>query len=162
MKQFTLVKRGYDTEEVDDYISTLEQVVKSYKDKDNAIKNAIISAQMAADNMIKNAKLQADEYKIQIVAELQKVRKEVETQRVRVQAFQDVYNGLVRKYLTELDGDDISQVFKQLDDVDNLISALMEADIVVMPDNTADNSPDNQMDQPDNTPAVEEAPNSIF
>ena len=134
MEQFTLIKRGYDPEEVDKYIATLEQVIKSYKDKDNAIKNAIISAQVAADNMIKNAKLQADEYKGQIVKELEKVRQEVDRQRMRIQAFQDVYNGLVRKYLTELDGDDITQIFKRLDDVDNLIGMLMEADIVVMPE----------------------------
>ena len=60
LEQFTYVKRGYDPEEVEKYITTLEQVIKSYKDKDNAIKNAIISAQVAADNVVKNARLQAD------------------------------------------------------------------------------------------------------
>ena len=134
MEQFTQVKRGYDPQEVDKYIATLEQVIKSYKDKDNAIKNAIISAQVAADNMIKNAKLQADEYKGQIVKELEKVRQEVDRQRMRVQAFQDVYNGLIRKYLTEMDGDDVSELHKRLDDVDNLIAVLMEADIVSLPE----------------------------
>ena len=134
MEQFTQVKRGYDPQEVDEYIATLEQVIKSYKDKDNAIKNAIISAQVAADNMIKNAKLQADEYKGQIVKELEKVRQEVDRQRMRIQAFQDVYNGLIRKYLTEMDGGDISELHKRLDDVDNLIAVLMEADIVPLPE----------------------------
>ena len=133
MEQFTFVKRGYDPAEVDKYISTLEQVVKSYKDKDNAIKNAIISAQVAADNMIQNAKLQADEYKNQIVTELEKVRKEVERQRVRVQAFQDVYSGLVRKYLQELDNNDVNELNKRLDDVDGLLTMLMEADLVTIP-----------------------------
>jgi len=134
LEQFTQVKRGYDPQEVDEYIATLEQVIKSYKDKDNAIKNAIISAQVAADNMIKNAKLQADEYKGQIVKELEKVRQEVDRQRMRIQAFQDVYNGLIRKYLTEMDGGDISELHKRLDDVDNLIAVLMEADIVPLPE----------------------------
>ena len=140
MEQFTFVKRGYDPSEVDKYISTLEQVVKSYKDKDNAIKNAIISAQVAADNMIQNAKMQADEYKVQIVNELEKVRQEVERQRTRVQAFQDVYTGLIRKYLTQLDNGDINELNKRLDDVDNLITMLIDADIVAMPDEEAPNS----------------------
>jgi len=140
VEQFTFVKRGYDPSEVDKYISTLEQVVKSYKDKDNAIKNAIISAQVAADNMIQNAKMQADEYKVQIVNELEKVRQEVERQRTRVQAFQDVYTGLIRKYLTQLDNGDINELNKRLDDVDNLITMLIDADIVAMPDEEAPNS----------------------
>ena len=128
--QFTFVKRGYDPEEVDSYIATLESVIKSYKDKDNAIKNAIISAQVAADNMIKNAKLQADEYKVQIVKELEKVRGEVDRQRMRIQAFQDVYGGLVRKYLTELQENDVAELYNRLDDVDKLIGHLIESDIV--------------------------------
>ena len=130
MEQFTYVKRGYDPEEVDRYMSTLEQVIKSYKEKDNTIKNAIISAQAAADNIIKNAKNQADEYKIQIAKELDKVTAEVERQRIRIQAFQDVYSGLIRKYLTTIDENEMSDIFTRLDDVDKLIARLKETDIV--------------------------------
>ena len=125
MEQFTVVKRGYDPDEVDKYIATLEQVIKSYKDKDNAIKNAIISAQMAADNMIKNAKLQADEYKVQIDKELMKVREEVGRQRMRLQAFQDVYTGLVRKYLREFTDSDMGDLLSRLDDVERTLDVLM-------------------------------------
>ena len=129
MEQFTYVKRGYDPEEVDKYIGTLEQVIKSYKEKDNAIKNAIISAQIAADNMIKNAKNQADEYKMQIAKELDKVTQEVDRQRMRIQAFQDVYTGLVRKYLTDIDEKEMGDLFDRLDEVDKLVKKLKEVDI---------------------------------
>jgi len=130
VEQFTYVKRGYDPEEVDKYISTLEQVIKSYKDKDNAIKNAIISAQVAADNMIKNAKAQADEYKAQIGRELEKAREEVGRQRMRVQAFQDVYSGLVRKYLLEIEGTDMGNLYARLDDIERMLSHFMDEDLV--------------------------------
>jgi cell division septum initiation protein DivIVA len=129
LEQFTYVKRGYDPEEVDRYIATLEQVIKSYKEKDNAIKNAIISAQIAADNMVKNAKNQADEYKGQIAKELDKVTQEIDRQRMRIQAFQDVYSGLVRTYLTDLDGKDMEDLFSRLEDVDKLVNKLKEVDI---------------------------------
>ena len=124
MEHFTIVRRGYDPEEVDKYIATLEQVIKSYKDKDNAIKNAIISAQVAADNMVKNAKMQADEYKAQIVRELGKVSTEVERQRIKLQAFQDIYTSLVRKYLIEPKENDMKELFARLDDVDKIINIL--------------------------------------
>ncbi|MCL1878623.1 MAG: DivIVA domain-containing protein [Defluviitaleaceae bacterium] len=130
MEQFTYVKRGYDPEEVDRYIATLEQVIKSYKEKDNAIKNAIISAQIAADNMVKNARAQADEYKGQISAELDKLSAEVGHQRMKIKAFQDVYSGMVRKYLTDLNDNDMGELHNKLDDVDRFISRLKEMDIV--------------------------------
>jgi len=134
LEQFSYVKRGYDPEEVDKYISTLEQVIKSYKEKDNAIKNAIISAQVAADNMIKNARAQADEYKMQISRELEKAREEVARQRMRIQAFQDVYSGLVRKYLLEIESNDMSSLYHRLDDIERMLVHLMDADAVPEPD----------------------------
>ena len=131
MEQFTIVRRGYDPEEVDKYITTLEQVIKSYKDKDNAIKNAIISAQVAADNMIKNAKLQADEYKAQIARELGKVSNEVEKQRIKLQAFKDIYSSLVKKYLLQPKEEDMRDLFERLDDVDRMINILMGDETLV-------------------------------
>ncbi|MCL2355559.1 MAG: DivIVA domain-containing protein [Defluviitaleaceae bacterium] len=147
MEQFTYVKRGYDPEEVDRYIATLEQVVRSYKEKDNAIKNAIISAQIAADNMIKNARAQAEEYKGQIAKELDKLTGEVDRQRMKIKAFQDVYAGMVRKYLTELDSNDVNELHHRLDDVDKFILRLKDMDIV--PAGAAD---DAATPEPDETP----------
>jgi len=140
MEQFTIVKRGYDPEEVNKYIATLEGVVKSYKDKDNAIKNAIISAQVASDNMIKNAKLQADEYKKQIVVELDNVRKEVEKQRTHINTFHDVYSTLINKYLKNVNEHDFNAIGDKLNDVDNLIKHLQESDIVPAPADDAANT----------------------
>ena len=137
-QQFTYVKRGYDPEEVNRYITTLEQVIKSYKDKDNAIKNAIISAQIAADNVIRNAHLQAENYKIKIDKQLVHVREAVDAERVRLQAFQDVYNGLIRKYLHVVDGSEFSPLQSKLDELDIMIQELQEFDVVPDKDITAD------------------------
>lgn len=143
MEQFTLVKRGYDPEEVDNYIATMENVIKSYKDKDNAIKNAIISAQVAADNMIKNAKLQADEYKLQILHELSDVRSEIDRNREHIQSFQDLYSQLIRKHLYALDEKEFSKLHNTLDNVEKLIDRLMVTDVA--PSGIGD----------DSTPAIE-------
>ena len=83
---------------------------------------------MAADNITKNAKLQADEYKAQIVRELDNVRKEVERERAKVEEFQDMYAKLVRKYLTKLDDGEMSGLHSRLDEIDRLIDHLMETD----------------------------------
>jgi hypothetical protein len=48
---------------------------------------------------------------------------------MRIQAFQDVYSGLVRKYLTDIDGNDMEDLFSRLEDVDKLVNKLKEVDI---------------------------------
>ena len=131
MERYPLVKKGYDPAAVDADIQTLENVIKSYKEKDNAIKNAIISAQVAADNVVKNAKMQADEYKLQIVRELENVRREVERERAKVQEFHDIYSDLVRRYLTRLDSNEISGLHSRLNEIDRLIDHLMETDSAI-------------------------------
>ena len=128
MESFTLVKRGYNPEEVDKYIATLEQVIKSYKDKDNAIKNAIISAQIAADNVIKNAHMQAAEYRTKIYEQLQDVKLSIEKQRNRIKAFQDIYNNLISKYLRDIDEADLAELYGKLNEMEKIINELVSTE----------------------------------
>lgn len=128
METFSLVKRGYNPEEVDSYIATLEQVIKSYKDKDNAIKNAIISAQVAADNVIQNAHLQAAEYKQKIARQLQIVQESIQAQRNRLNAFQVEYNSLMRKYFSEVNDMDLATLHNRLDEVSQMVDNLSKMD----------------------------------
>ena len=124
MEMFSHVKRGYNPEEVNAYINTLEQVIKSYKDKDNAIKNAIISAQVAADNIVKNAQAQAGEYKTQLRRQLQATKESVEKQRSEVSLFQDTYNVMLRKYLKEIEESEINIIDQHLMKIENTIESL--------------------------------------
>ena len=125
MDQFTYVKRGYDPEEVDKYISTLEQVIKSYKDKDNAIKNSIISAQVAADNVLRNAQMHADAYKVQIGEQLSEIRGALDRQRMALQSFQEAYANMVRKSIQELEqSTSMTDLFVRLEEAEKAISDL--------------------------------------
>jgi len=129
LEQFSYVKRGYSPEEVNKYIATLEQVIKSYKEKDNAIKNAIISAQVAADNVVRNAHAQAHDYKKKISQQLIQVSAAIDAERMRLQAFHDVYTGLMRKYLFEVETADMFEMSRRLDDMEKLVNDLMEMDV---------------------------------
>jgi hypothetical protein len=80
--------------------------------------------------MVKNAKAQADEYKGLIAKELDKVIVQVNHQRMKVKTFQDIYSGLVHKYLTELEYSDIEALNSRLDEVEKLVNKLKEVDIV--------------------------------
>ena len=124
MEQFTFVKRGYDPEEVDKYITTLEQVIKSYKDKDNAIKNSIISAQRTAEDVIKNAHAEAESYKTQMGEQLVGMRGTLDRQRSSLQNFEKVKNNAIRKCIQELELFDMNEMFTRIDEMDAAIAAL--------------------------------------
>ena len=124
MEQFTFVKRGYDPEEVDKYITTLEQVIKSYKDKDNSIKNAIISAERTAADIIKNAQAEAETYKMQMGDQLVGMRGSLDRQRVSLQNLQDANTNAIRKCIQELERFDMSEMFSRIDEMDAAIAAL--------------------------------------
>ena len=124
MESFSMVKRGYNPQEVDEYIDTLEKVIKSYKDKDNAIKNAILSAQVAADNILKNTHLEVAEYKTRTLAQLRHIYESVETQRSRLQAFQDDYNDMLRKYLKGFDETDVAFINGRIDELEKYLREL--------------------------------------
>ena len=120
--KFNYVKKGYDPEEVDTYIETLEQVVKSYKEKDSAIKNAIISAQMAADNIVKNAHLQVAESRTQALSQIQNIIASIAEQRNKVKEFQTEYTNMIQKYLIDFSEVDMNQIFNMITELEQLIA----------------------------------------
>ncbi|MDR1559552.1 MAG: DivIVA domain-containing protein, partial [Clostridiales bacterium] len=120
--RFNYVKKGYDPEQVDNYIETLEQVVKSYKDKDSAIKNAIISAQMAADNIVKNAHLQVAESRTQALSQIQSIIASISEQRNKVKEFQEEYITMVQKYLIDFSEVDMNRIYNKITELEQLIA----------------------------------------
>ena len=120
--RFNYVKKGYDPEQVDNYIDTLEQVVKSYKDKDSAIKNAIISAQMAADNIVKNAHLQVAESRTQALTQIQNIIASISEQRNKVKEFQEEYVNMVQKYLIDFNETDMNRIYNKITELEQLIA----------------------------------------
>ena len=121
--RFPYVKKGgYDPEEVDRHLETLEQVVRSYKDKDSAIKNAIISAQMAADNIVKNAHLQVAESRTQALSQIQSIISSIAEQRTKVKEFQDDYVSMVQKYLVDFNEGDMNRILNKITELEQLIA----------------------------------------
>jgi len=126
--KFSIVKKGYDIAEVDEYINTLEGVVKSYKDKDAAIKNALISAQLAADNIIQNAKNRSVEMKESSVKQLHDILNSLETQKDMLGNFQKEYEAQVQKYLHHVIPEDIQAIRNKIESLESFISKFTQSE----------------------------------
>ncbi len=122
--KFSYVKRGYDPDEVEKYIETLETVIKSYKDKDSAIKNAIVSAQIAADNIIGDAEKEARRLRDKIARQLEDVNDSIADQKRVVKDFQSDYNKMVERYLQQFNDNDIMQLYSRINELEEVVAQL--------------------------------------
>lgn len=114
MADFSVVKKGYDQDEVNEYISKLEEVINSYKEKDIAIKNAIISAQIAADNIVENAEIESKNKRNATAEILKNLKEDIGKYESVLNSFQSDYNGLIKKYLTNVNDAEFKIAFDKL------------------------------------------------
>ncbi|MCL2853002.1 MAG: DivIVA domain-containing protein [Defluviitaleaceae bacterium] len=125
-KLFNIVKRGYDQDEVDNYIQTLEALIKSYKDKDDTIKNAIINAQISADNIIKNAEIESERIKKRAVKLLDEIHTSIDGQKKVANNFQEEYNRLVTKYLQNIGNAEIEKVLEKMVELEQYVTSMQK------------------------------------
>ena len=126
--KFNIVKKGYDIAEVDEYVNTLEEIVKSYKEKDSAIKNALISAQLAADNIVQNAKNRSVEMKDISVKQLYDILSSLDRQKEMLDVFQKEYEVQIQKYLKQIIPEDIQAIRSKIDALEGFISKFTQAE----------------------------------
>lgn len=124
LDKFSYVKKGYDPTQVDEYIEKMEEILKSYKQKDNAINNAIISAQVAADNIICKANVKANQMLSQTKEKLEQMQSILAQQKNIIDSFNNDYKALVRKYLSNIDKNDMFKMYSKINSLEEKINSL--------------------------------------
>lgn len=117
MKNFSIVKRGYDSTEVDQYIRQLEREIEQYKSKEEAITRAVVQAELTADKILTDADMKAARMEKSAVDQLQYLRNKVLTIKRQMKTFQKDFNELIQSYLVTLQSKDILDVFDELDTI---------------------------------------------
>ncbi len=128
LDKFTYVKKGYDPYEVDEYVEKIEEMLKTYKQKDNTINNAIVSAQMAADNIISEANVKATQMLSDTEAKIDQFKNILSMQKSIIDSFYTDYNALVKKYLSNLDGNDMITMYAKINSIEERINSLRSSD----------------------------------
>ena len=124
--KFSYVKRGYDPAAVDQHIEQLEAEIKSYKDKDGLINQAIVSAQEAAGGIVQNAKNQARQIREKTSKQLEDIRMSTETQRNMLTNFEYEYNTVVEKYLITAKSSDFKAARAKIDEMESFLRKYSE------------------------------------
>ncbi|MCL2855019.1 MAG: DivIVA domain-containing protein [Defluviitaleaceae bacterium] len=124
--RFAIVKKGYDTEAVDRYISTLEAQVDMYREKDMAINNAIVSAQRAADDIIYNAKRQSRVIRESVAKQVMDISLATDHQRRLLTDFAQEYSMIASKYLKVADNADFDNLSRKIDALEEYLTNFSE------------------------------------
>ena len=124
MSSFDRIRNGYDPQQVDRYISEMNARLSTFETQNEAISNALINAQMAADNIIANAEIAASEIRGKSIEQLNNIALSVEEQRQMVLEFRKEYNDLTNKYIKRVEEEDFDNIFRQIEILDGYINKL--------------------------------------
>lgn len=119
--KFNSVKKGYDPAAVDLYIEELENELKRYKEKDDVIRNAIISAQQAADNIILNAKNQGRTIKENSAKQLEDICLALNAQKQILKNFTEEYQAIMTKYLSPVNNADFNTLNLKIEQMEKYL-----------------------------------------
>ncbi len=141
---FEIVRKGYNPDEVDNYIEDLERRLEEYKEKSATINKAIINAQIAADNIIKaahsetdkilsQAKKEAQELKQTTINQIKYLKLNIANQKNLINNFKRDYEFLTEKYLNPLVTSDTDKVFEKLTEIENSIDEISNSENIPTP-----------------------------
>lgn len=119
---FSVVRKGYDTAEVDRHISELENIIAYYKERENAITKAAVNAEINADNIIADAKVKAEDIEREARSRLNDIKEKTLEAKEKLEVFQKKYNILIQDYLVTLRSEELVELFDQLDHVADFLT----------------------------------------
>jgi len=136
---FQIVRKGYNPDEVDNYIEELEKQLSEYQEKSSTINKAIINAQIAADNIIKaahsetdkilsQARKDADELKQATINQIKYLKLNIANQKNLINNFKNDYEFLTEKYLSPLITADADKVFDRLTEIEEAIDEISNSE----------------------------------
>lgn len=112
---FTMIKKGYDPQEVQNYISLLEKQLAEYKSKEQFISQALVEAQVSAKNVIQQAETQAAQIEKDALEKLQNVRDKIHQSKEKLYQFEEDYSSFIKRFSSSFSEDELNKLLSSLD-----------------------------------------------
>lgn len=113
--KFNYAKKGYNIDEVNNYIKRLEEELDSFKSSQTVISQAIVHAENTAQRIIDDAHLEAQNIHKDSKQQLDQLKKKIKYMRMKLDSFQSNYNQLIHKYIISMNNDDFHNLYTSLD-----------------------------------------------
>ena len=102
----------------------LEDKIDLSKEKEDAITNAMVNSQVAANNIIKNAEMAAVEMHEDMVSIVNNIFSSIDSQKNIVKSFQEDYQALINRYLKTPEGKDFQNIYNSLNELESYLIEL--------------------------------------
>ncbi len=132
--EFAIVRKGYDKEQVEEYINELLATIEGYKIKDEQTRSLVQLAEEKAKKIVEDAKeeaiLEAKKEADKIIdgaySKLYTIQETMQEQRTLLNDFRKDYNRFILKYVNEVNKRNFVQLQTSVDDIENYINETMK------------------------------------
>ena len=138
MKTFEFERRGYNTDEVDQYVRELETKIEKkeaelaeYRKKEEAINQSVVEAKILANKIVEDAEEQAVDIRKEATEELSDLREQAKAMHEKIDIFQQEYNRIIQEYLVSLRSTALPKLFDDLNNFMNKYSTESQEEEIV-------------------------------
>ncbi len=116
--EFEMVRKGYNKEQVDQYIKELQSTIDEYVRNEAQVKALIQNAEQKAELIFREAELEAKEILDGAYSKLHTIQETVQSQRKLLENFRKDYNRFILRYVNEVNKRDFTYLLKSVNDME--------------------------------------------
>ncbi len=119
--EFDIVRKGYNKEQVDEYIQYLQNIINEYARNENQVKLAIQQAEQKGEIIIREAEVDANNILDGAYSKLHSIQVTIQDQRKLLENFRKDYNRFILKYVNEVNKRDFVYLVNSVDEMEHYI-----------------------------------------
>ncbi len=119
--EFDTVRKGYDKEQVDEYIEYLQNTIDEYARNENQAKVLLQQAEQKAHILIREAEVEANNIIDGAYSKLHSIQATIQEQRKLLENFRRDYNRFILKYVNEVNKRDFVYLVNSVDEMEHYI-----------------------------------------
>ncbi len=119
--EFDTVRKGYDKEQVDEYINYLQTTIDEYTRNEGQVKVLLQQAEQKAEILIREAEVEASNIIDGAYSKLHSIQVTIQDQRKLLENFRKDYNRFILKYVNEVNKRDFVYLVNSVDEMEHYI-----------------------------------------
>ncbi|QUH30391.1 hypothetical protein [Vallitalea guaymasensis] len=119
---FSIIKKGYSPQEVDDFIMELEDAIDDYKLKEQYISQALVESHITSKQIIEEAEIRAFEIEKDALIQLEHLKHELDNTKKKLETFKNDYDIFIEHFKNSFTDTELQTILDTIDEIDNIIS----------------------------------------
>lgn len=119
---FSIIKKGYSPQEVDDYLIQLEETIDNYKLEEQYISQALVESHITAKKIIEEAEIKAFEIEKDALIQLEHLKHELENTKKKLESFKNDYDIFLERFKDSFTSNELQNVVDTINRLDEIVT----------------------------------------